>query len=227
KTTSGTEVIRIPARYKSRSEKEPLPTLSKMRYADEDFYLFHGLDPATGQPDWLGEIFEWLSCGHEKYVSQRDSVGRLPDSELIFKRIGLQPWKPQAALQMAWLEHVSRNEADGEALPKAPSPITEAEHLVVCSHDVDFYFINRRSAFLRLFKNLGISLLIYKSWAYFYSNSAMILRLLAGERVGDFLPSLFEHMEQHGSHSTLFIVPAHGHRRDPDYALAELAPQIK
>ena len=226
-TRDGSRTVRIPARYAPRSANDPIPSLSKVRYADEDFCLFHGLDPVTEQPDWLGEIFEWLSSGHEKNISLRDSVGRIPDSEMIFSRAGLLPWKAQAALHMAWLEYFVRNGVSGEALPKAPSPISEAEHLVVCSHDVDFYFTNRRSALQRLLKNLGISWLNYRSWAYFYSNSGMILKLIAGVRVGDYLPPLLARMEQHGSRSTLFVVPVHGHRRDPNYALIELAPQVK
>ena len=50
--------------------------------------------------------------------------------------------------------------------------------------------------------------------------------MLAGGRVGDYIPALVERLEALDSHSTLFVVPIHGHRRDPNYALAELAPQL-
>jgi hypothetical protein len=223
----GSRTVWIPARYSPQLDNKTLSNSSKVRYADEDIFLFYGLDPVTKRPDWLGEIFEWLSSSHEKGISQRDSVGRIPDSEMIFNRSGLPPWKPYAALLMAWLEHFSNNGGNGEALPRAPSPISEADHLVVCSHDVDFYFTDRRTALQRLVKNLGISWLIYKSWPYFLSNFRMILKLLAGQRIGDYLPGLLRRMEQYGLRSTLFVVPLRGHRRDPNYALAELEPHIQ
>jgi hypothetical protein len=224
---NGSRAVRIPARYVARPNAVAIPEPSRVRYADEDFYLFHGLDPVTRQPDWLGEIFEWLSSSHEKGISRRDAVGRIPDSEMIFKRTGLPTWKPQAALLMAWLEHFSRDPTGGEALPRAPSPVPEAEHLVVCSHDVDFHFTTRRSALYRLVKNLGISWLLYRSSAYFYSNSGMLLKLLAGKHVGDYLPPLLTRIEQQGCRSTLFVVPVRSHRRDPNYTLAEMALLLK
>jgi hypothetical protein len=223
----GSRAVRIPALYKPRPDVEPPPRPSIVRYADEDFCLFHGLDPETNEPDWLAEIFEWLSGGHERGISGRDSVGRVPESQMIFSRAGLLPSKPQAALHMAWLEHALRDSKEASALPKAPSPMPDADHLVVSSHDVDFYFTGRRSAFHRLFKNLAISMLVYKSWGYFHSNLAMILKALRGERVGDYLPGLMSRMEQSACRSTFFVVPVHGHRRDPNYALLKLAPRIQ
>jgi hypothetical protein len=219
--------LQVPARYTPRTLNGPLASLSKIPFAGEDFYLFHGVDPSTGRADWFGEIFEWLSSSHERDIPVRDSVGRIPNPQMIFDRAGLPPWKPQAALQMAWLEHSLRNARSEEALPKAPSPVADANHLVVCSHDVDFYFTNRRNALVRLVKNLGISWLVYRSSSYLQSTFEMIGKLLAGNRVGEYLPSLMARMERHGARSTFFIVPVHGHRRDPNYTLAKLVPQIR
>jgi len=223
----GSHAVWIPARYSSQSRPRLATRPCKERYADEDFYLFHGLDPVTKRPDWLGEIFGWLSSSHERGISKRDAVGRIPDSEMIFSRSDLRPWKPHAALLMSWLENFWRNRGRKEALPRAPSPTAEADHLVVCSHDVDFYFTNQRTALQRLLKNLAIAGLIYKSRSYFRSNLTMILRLLAGKRVGDYLPDLLDRMERLGSRSTLFVVTVHSHRRDPNYRLQELAFPIR
>jgi hypothetical protein len=92
---------------------------------------------------------------------------------------------------------------------------------------VDFYWTNRRTALERLIKNLGISCLTYKSWSYFLSNLSMIRKLLVGERIGDYLPRLLDRLEQLGFRSTLFMVPTHAHRRDPNYSLDDLRPQIQ
>lgn len=219
--------LRIPALYQPASANVAFRSFSKVSYSGEQVCLFHGRDPSTGHPDWLGELFEWLSSSHETGISVRDSVGRIPDSEMIFSACGILPSVPQAAIFMGWLEHYAATGASGEAIVRAPSPIAAADHLVVCSHDIDYYFTNRASALKRLVKNLGISLMIYKSWAYFCSNAALLTRLLSGARVGDYLPPLFRRLEECEARSTLFVVPVHGHRRDPNYALRDLAPQIK
>ncbi len=219
------EPFSIPVRY-SPAARGRTPNLQKIRYSGEDFFLFYGLDPSTRQPDWLGEIFEWLSSGHETGITERDSIGRIPDSELIFERIGLATWKPQAAMLMAWLQHACCNGNKQEGLAKAPSPVPGIDHLVICSHDIDFYFTSRRSAAVRLVKNLAISCLLYKSAKYFLSNIKMLARLLMGKRIGDYLPILFERMEQLGCRSTLFVVASRSHRRDPNYDIAALAVPI-
>jgi hypothetical protein len=217
----------IPARHSPHLLNGRPADPSKVRFAGEDFYLFHGLDPLTGRPDWLGEIFEWLSSSHEKNIALRDSIGRIPDSEMIFHRAGLSPSKPQAALLMSWMEHCLLGLRQEEVLPKPLSPANGTEHFVVCSHDVDFYFTNRRSALLRLAKNLGISWLVYRDLSYTQSNLRLIAKLLTGKHVGDYFHLLMSRLEKYDTRSTFFIVPVHGHRRDPDYDLRKLAPQIK
>src|SRR5208282_3353617 len=134
--------------------------LAKHRYADEDVYLAFGTDAASGRPDWLGEIFLWLSCSQEISIAERDSVGRIPYSGTVFGREGLSPRKPHVALLMAWMEGAlrQRNTKAEEALPKAPSPVPGVEHLVVCSHDIDFYYVDRTSSLARLFKNLVVAI---------------------------------------------------------------------
>lgn len=217
----------IPARYSCPQRDETRFECRKVRYADEDFYLLYGLDPLLAKPDWLGEIFEWLSSSLEQSIVKRDSVQRIPDSEMIFSRLRLHPWKPYAAMLMAWLENEACHCDRGESLPRAPSPSPAAEHLVICSHDVDYCYTGRASALVRLVKNLGISLLSYKSWSYFRSNLAMLIRLLGGNRVGDYLPRLLDCLGNIGIRSTFFVVPVHAHRRDPNYRIADITPQIK
>jgi hypothetical protein len=217
----------IPARYSPRPSHTAPPKPTKLPYAGENFHIFHGLDPATKKPDWLAEIFEWLSSGHERAITARDSVGRIPDSAMIFNTADVPAWKPQAALHMAWLQQVVQRQENTGVLPSAPSPMTDAEHLVICSHDVDYYYTTRASAYLRLLKNLGIAALVYKSWTYFFANSKLILDLLRGGRPGDYLLPLLERLKRTGAGTTLFVVPVHTHRRDPDYALADLAPLLQ
>ncbi|MBZ5501179.1 MAG: hypothetical protein LAN59_02920 [Acidobacteriia bacterium] len=220
-------VLRIPARYRPRPKSAGMPTLERFRYANEDLYLVHGVDEATGNPDWLGEIFEWLSSSLELPNPGRDAVGRIPYSKTVFARQGLSPLKPHAALLMAWMENVLENGGGAESLPKAVSPVAGIEHAVVCSHDIDFYFTSRAAALQRLGKNLGISLTHYRSASYFTANSRMILGLLRGKRPGDYLPQMLSAIEDCGFRSTLFAVADGEHRRDPIYRLGQVAPQLR
>lgn len=218
-------VLRVPALYRLL---EPInqctEKLARHTYAGEEFALFHGLDSCSGQPDWLGEIFEWLSGRHEVGISDRDSVGRLPDAQMVFARLGIPGWKPYATLLMGWLENSLRGSELQPALPRAPSPVPEVDHLVVCSHDVDFYFTTLASALRRLAKNLGVAVAVYRSLDYFWSSVSMIVQLLRGKRVGDYIPALLSRLEDFQSTSTFFVVPQQLHRRDPNYSLRELAP---
>jgi hypothetical protein len=215
----------IPARYSAVSRRGQ--ELLKWQYAGEDFHLFYGLDPIARRPDWLGEIFEWLSCSHERDSVGRDSLGRIPYSSSIFGERNLSPRKPFAAMLMACLENELRGAAGVQALPKAPSPLPGVEHMVICSHDIDFHYTNRRTALVRLTKNLGIACRPYRSWSFAVSNSRMILDLLSGKRVGDYLPALYSQGVRANFQSTLFAVPRHLHRRDPNYEIAEIVPRLR
>jgi hypothetical protein len=219
--------LRIPALYQSALASHGIQKVTRHFYAGEEFSLFHGLDSQTARPDWLGEIFEWLSSGHERGIPNRDNIGRIPDAEMIFAQQQIPTWKPQASCLMAWLENCLNGRELEPVLPKAPSPVPGVDHLVVCSHDIDFYFSNRPNALHRLLKNLAIAVLQYKSWNYFSANWSMMIGLLKGERIGDYLPALISRLTEFDVTSTFFVVPRRVHRRDPNYSLDELAPILR
>jgi hypothetical protein len=219
--------LHVPALYQAAIASHGTQRIIRHPYAGEEIILFHGLDPQTARPDWLGEIFEWLSNGHEKGIPNRDSVGRIPDAEMIFARQGIPAWKPHASHIMAWLENCLNGRESEPALPKAPSPVPGVNHLVVCSHDIDFYFTSRSNALHRLIKNLAIAVIQYKSWDYFSATCSMIVRLLKGERVGDYLPTLISQLAEYNATSTFFVVPRKEHRRDPNYFLGDIATNLR
>jgi hypothetical protein len=215
----------IPALYRDiRFDREPR-AFEKRRYSDVDLYLSFGTDALSKSPDWLGEIFLWLSSSYEMNISVRDSLGRIPYSETVFSRSGLSATQPHATLLMAWMENALFGEERGEALLKAPSPVSGVEHLVVCSHDIDFYFVGLPPALVRVIKNLAIALLS-PSWPYFLDSLKMIRQLLRGSPVGDYIPLLLESAQQCGFRSSFFVVPRRGHRRDPAYLLPQIAPRL-
>ena len=223
----GPKAFHVPALYRIRDLRERPPALSKHRYASEDVWLFHGVDPATENPDWLGEIFEWISSSSELSATRRDSAGRICFSESVFRRQGISPRKPYSMMVMAWLKNSLENGRTKQAFAKAPSPVPGVEHAVICCHDIDFYYAGMRSALTRLIKNLGISYSLYRSWSFFSSNVANIAELLKGKRVGDYLPPLLMAGKKYGFQSTLFVVSQQRHWRDPNYRLEHLTRHLE
>ena len=213
----------IPALYREGAAPSGF---TKHIVAGESFYLRFGIDQTSGRPDWLGELFLWLSSELEAGIPERDDVGRIPFSATVFSRQGLSPRKPYASLLMMWLE-AERRGAPHKPLVAPPSPVADCKHMVICSHDVDYHYTTRQSAFIRLIKNLGIAIRVYQSWPYFTENLRMLLQLLAGRRIGEYIPALIRAGEVGGFRSTLFVVSRRAHRRDPDYELEQIAPLLK
>lgn len=217
----------VPARYHAELPPPCDLELTRREYAGENFALFFGVDRNTKNPDWLGEIFEWLSCSHERRITQRDAIGRIPYAHSVFAQQHISPRKPHASLLMAWLQNEIVNPGGTESLPKPASPAPDAWHLVVCSHDVDFYFTSKSSALVRLLKNLVIACQAYHSWSFFTWNALQLFRVVAGKRVGEYLGPLCRASQEYDFRSTIFAVSNRRHRRDPNYDLAELAPDLK
>jgi len=217
----------VPARYHANLLQPSELELMGREYAGENFHLFFGVDRETKNPDWLGEIFEWLSCSHERRITQRDAIGRIPYANTVFAQQRVSPRKPHAMLLMAWLRNEIINPGGGESLPKPASPAQNAAHLVVCSHDVDFYFTSKLSALTRLLKNLVIACRPYHSWPFFSWNALQLFRVLAGKKVGEYLGPLLQASREYDFRSTIFAVSNRDHRRDPNYELNDLAPDLK
>lgn len=218
------QLLHIPALYQGQPLDYRNSLVIEHCYAGHHFYLSFGIDSLSGRPDWLGELFLWLAGGYEASIHARDSIGRIPYSETVFGRKRVSSMKPHASLLMAWLENTLRNGHSKEALPKAPSPVPRDEHLVVCSHDIDFYLTNRSSALVRLIKNIGIAALSRQPKSHFVETLRLILQVLGGKRVGHYLPTLIEANRRHDIQATFFAVARRGHRRDPNYRIAQIAP---
>jgi len=223
---TGLDLFYVPALYHENVFADGGKPPRRLRYAGEEICLACGVDSSSGRPDWLGEIFLWLSSSYERNVSSRDRLGRIPYEQMIFAREGISPRKPHAALLMAWMENALDQGNAKEALPRAPSPISDAEHVVICSHDIDFYYVNRFTALVRLIKNLGVAIVHYRSRSFFFDNLKMTLQLLGGKRIGDYLPALRKAGGEHDFEYTVFVVARQGHRRDPNYRLEQIAGEL-
>lgn len=219
--------FQIPAGYEMRASPQRTGPLQEHRYAGEQLFLAFGIDESLGRPDWLGEIFRWLSAEQERRINERDSVGRIPYSETIFHREGISPLEPHAGRLMAWLENALQGNEKTEVLAKAPSPMPDVKHAVISSHDIDFYFMNKQDTFRRLAKNIALSVTHYRSASFCWSNVRMIAGLIGGEKVGGYIPRMINAIEALGFRSTLFAVAEGRHRRDPKYQIGQIAPQLQ
>jgi len=222
---SAGECLDIPARYEPLRTDSPLPMLQPHPFAGEQFHLAFGVDPSTNRPDWLGEIFHWISSSMEAPIKKRDSAGRIPYSEMVFARQGISATRAHASALMAWFDHALQNKLQ-ETLTRAPAPIAGVKHLVICSHDIDFQFTTRPAAVRRLLKNLAVAAIPYRSISFFAANTKMLLGLFRDGRPGDYLRPMIDALEEKGVKSTLFAVANKGHRRDPEYDLSEISPLL-
>jgi hypothetical protein len=222
---SGTYLC-IPALYSLRwpINSQLRPTAETHR--QEEMLLFYGLCEETRHPDWLGEIFEWLSSGAEVGVTERDTVGRIPSASNPFGEWGVSPRKAHLMPVMAWLEACVRGLRETDKLPRAPSPVEGVEHFVVCSHDIDYYWTTRGAALRRSIKNLAIAIVLYRSPSFFWSNAGSACRALFGRRAGEYLPALIDAGRRSSFSSTLFAIAKREHPRDANYSIQELAPHL-
>lgn len=220
-------VLHIPARYQSGVSGSKIKHVSKKRYAGEDLYLAFGIDAGSGLPDWLGEVFVWLSCGYEISDGKKDEVGRIAHSETIFGRFGANPRKPYASILLAWMEKTLREGDLTWSHARATAPLENAKHIVLPSHDIDYCYTTSVSASVRLLKNALLSVRPYRNAGFFVDSARQFGKLLQGTRVGNYLPALLQNMEALGVRSTFFAVARHGHRRDPNYQLAMIAESLR
>jgi hypothetical protein len=152
----GPKVLRLQNGYHPRSLTSPAPRPHSFSEDGKTTVLFYPAENSA-EPDWLAEIFEWISCADEYSVRERDSVGRIPFEKGIFARYELDVRRPYAALAMWFLQHaICRLIPFAEE--KARVPEISLKHAIVCTHDVDFIPLGYLSTLGRLAKNSLISL---------------------------------------------------------------------
>src|SRR5262249_13945422 len=69
--------VYVPALYRSEASAAA-PAPKRVARGPHELPLFFGVSDSTGQPDWLGEMFQWLSSSSELSATSRDDVGRIP-----------------------------------------------------------------------------------------------------------------------------------------------------
>lgn len=196
----------------------PAPPPTEFTREGEHTVLCHA--PAPGrEPDWLGEIFEWVSCADEYSVGERDAVGRIPFSATYLGRNCLSAQIPYAAVAMRFLQQALCRKLNRKVEPPA-SLLHGAAHYVVSTHDIDYWPAGRLEDAYRLAKNALISLAISKRPLLSTRQLWLALQVIFGGN--DPLHGIY-HLGRdelrHGIESTYFFLTCHRHRRDANYTI--------
>ncbi len=206
--------------YRGRPLHIAAPPPTRFRTADgESTALIYAPDGGA-TPDWLAEIFEWVSCADEYSVRARDAIGRIPFRASYVGRHGLQPSIPYAAVAMRCLQQALCNLHAGiTAEPVCPA--ASVRHYVVNTHDVDFLPRGRLSRVKRLAKNALISLFLEGSTRLAVDQFAKAIAVLANPLPADQIPALAVGEKAQSAGASYFFIASHGHRRDANYSLGQ------
>lgn len=218
--TTTTATVQLTNGYVARPTHLAVPPPTPFSRDDESTVLLCSHFPKT-EPDWLGEIFEWVSSADEYSVQTRDSVGRAPFSASYVGRHRLNPQVPYAGIAMRFLQGAINRAVPGSPLDPV-CPAASSAHFVVNTHDVDLLPTSRMSSFHRLTKNAILSLGLYKSPALAakQAGQAALVALGAHDPL-DQVPTLSERERGLSVGASYYFLCRHGHRRDGNYSVKE------
>ncbi|HZP63077.1 MAG TPA: hypothetical protein VFB28_06630, partial [Terriglobales bacterium] len=202
----------------------PAPPPHFYTRGDESTVLFYNALPQL-EPDWLGEIFEWVSCADEYSIEKRDRVGRVPFEASYIGRHHLDPLRPYAAIAMRLLQYAITNLCS-DACRNSSSPLKFAPHVVVNTHDVDFLPDGRMHSAKRLAKNAVISLLLNKTaGAGVQQLKSAIAVAAGGADPFDQVIGLADRENRNKVSSSFYFLCDHHHRRDSNYRVENQSTQ--
>ena len=210
------KVVKLQRLYVPRCPRLPAPTPTHFEAFGEQTTLFYR-PQGGGRPDWLAEIFEWLSCADEYSCDDRDGVGRLPFLKSYIGRHNLKPTLPYAAIAMRALQlELQLVASDVSSGP--PRLDSSATHFIVNTHDVDYLQLCRSGSVKRLLRNAAISLVMRRC-----TKSAAAQVLHAVRVAGGGLDPLnrLNHLAEGESRrkvgASYFFIARRQHRRDANY----------
>jgi len=219
-----------PARYDARAKMEPAPQPSWVTLQPAAEYSELGMQQtpcfhsAPDHVDWLSEIFEWVSSADEQAVRERDEVGRIPYTQSLHGRFGLDPTIPYAGVAMFELNR--QLQRAHPALYKRPRRPWrgDAEFLVVPSHDLDYLPVNVVDTSKRLLKNVAIAALHFREPALAFSIAGATVRgIFVGKSPLDCLDAMVIKEHELAIESTATVIPRRLHPRDANYDLSDPA----
>src|ERR1700730_17761557 len=206
--------------YQSRSIYEPAPPHRKFERDGESTFLFYS-PTSSGEPDWLAEIFEWVSCADEYSIQRRDCAGRIEFRDSYAGRHRLDIGVPYAAVAMRCLHNALCKCVPGQPFEQK-NDIVGDTHFVINTHDVDILPAGYFGSLRRLLKYALISILVFKLVRHSAAQMAKALSMAAGgANPLDQIPNLLRTELRNGLGATYFFIARHDHRRDANYRLTE------
>ncbi len=211
---AGDADVTLAAGYRPRPARTPAPAPTWV-----DGMPCFQLAP-SGEPDLLGEVFEWLAAPHEAACTELDEVGRVPPEHTLAGTHRLDRRVPWVNRWLARLHAQVRT-----ALPRLPasppSPFGPG-NTFVASHDMDHLSSNPLRNGVRVVKNIGIAVARRRDL-----RTGMQIVGAAVQRVGRRRPTvvgiddLLAGQAERGVRATYTVVAESTHRRDPGYRLDE------
>lgn len=206
--------LTLAAGYRPRPATAPAPAPTWV----DGMPCFH-LTPG-GEPDVLGEIFEWLAAPHEAACTELDDVGRVPPVHTLAGTHGLDRRVPWANRWLARLH--ARVRAVLPRLPAAPPSPFGPGNTFVASHDMDHLSSNPLRNGVRVVKNVGIAVAGRRD-----PRTALQIVGAAANRVARRRPTvvgiddLLAGQAERGVRASYTVVAESTHHRDPGYRLDE------
>lgn len=198
-----------------------------IKYAHDGLSTLLHYSPALSKaPDWLGEIFEWVSCADEYSVTQRDSIGRPAFEATYAGRHGIDMRIPYAAVAMRGLQQeICRVAPRAGENPQPPEGLEG--HAVLATHDVDYFPMGRFHAAYRLIRNSVISCVLIRRPGLGLRQAGYAARLIFGSDFDplDQLVRLAEEEQRQGFSSSYYFLVRNAHRLDAGYTLADTGVQ--
>jgi hypothetical protein len=212
-------IVQLSQSYRARSPYLPAPP--PLKYEESGVAtLVHHLPAEGHSADWLGEIFEWVSCADEYSVIERDSVGRPLFAATYAGRFGINTQVPYAAIAMQCLQlQICRAMPCAETTPRGPQGTNT--HFIVPTHDVDYFPIGRLHAANRLVRNAVISSIIANKHLLAMRQAAHAFAMAAGIGLDplDKISALAEEEHRREIKATFNFLVQHAHRLDATYTL--------
>lgn len=206
---------------RDRDPREPAPP--PVRYSRNGLStMLHYAPQHSKAPDWLGEIFEWVSCADEYSVTALDSVGRALFEATYAGRHNIDVCTPYAALAMRGLQQeIWRIAPQAGENPRAPEGLEG--HAVIPTHDIDYFPMGRAHAVHRLAHNAVNSCVLARRPALALRQAGYAARVAMGaiQDPLDQLVNLAEEELRRGFHSSYYFLVRNQHRRDAGYSLTD------
>jgi hypothetical protein len=212
--------LRLANLYKPRSVYEPAPPPRTFERDRERTFLFYS-PISSGEPDWLAEVFEWVSCADEYSIQRRDSAGRIDFRDSYAGRHRLDIGVPYAAVAMRYLHNALCKCIPGQAFEQKYDS-GWSTHFLINTHDVDILPAGYLGSLRRLLKYALISMLVFKSVKHAAVQTAQALSMAAGgANPLDQMPNLVRTELRNGLGATYFFIARHDHRRDANYRITD------